>query len=109
MIFTKLTFGVSVQSFCAWGFRNVDFFSQVCAELKQAQAKLSQAEQSGSGQAAETERLQHKLRELELELARSGQSRNTNASLQEELQAERVRVISADKKVPQFSLNTEPT
>ncbi|XP_045552006.1 coiled-coil domain-containing protein 30 isoform X6 [Salmo salar] len=72
---------------------------KVCAELKQAQAKLSQAEQSGSGQAAETERLQHKLRELELELARSGQSRNTNASLQEELQAERVRVISADKKV----------
>ncbi|KAM9429368.1 uncharacterized protein ccdc30 isoform 4-T5 [Salvelinus alpinus] len=72
---------------------------KVCAELKQAQAKLSQAEQSGSGQAAETERLQHRLRELELELARSGQSRNTNASLQEELQAERVRVISADKKV----------
>ncbi|XP_029575538.1 coiled-coil domain-containing protein 30 isoform X3 [Salmo trutta] len=72
---------------------------KVCAELKQAQAKLSQAEQSGLGQAAETERLQHKLRELELELARSGQSRNTNASLQEELQAERVRVISADKKV----------
>ncbi|KAK6307968.1 hypothetical protein J4Q44_G00212390 [Coregonus suidteri] len=72
---------------------------KVCAELKQAQAKLSQAEQSGSGQAAETERLQHRLRELELELARSGQSRNTNASLQEELQAERARVISADKKV----------
>uniref|UniRef100_A0A8C8MJP3 Coiled-coil domain-containing protein 30 n=1 Tax=Oncorhynchus tshawytscha TaxID=74940 RepID=A0A8C8MJP3_ONCTS len=72
---------------------------KVCAELKQAQAKLSQAEKSGSGQAAEMERLQHRLRELELELARSGQSRNTNASLQEELQAERVRVISADKKV----------
>ncbi|XP_055748584.1 coiled-coil domain-containing protein 30 isoform X3 [Salvelinus fontinalis] len=72
---------------------------KVCAELKQAQAKLSQAEQSGSGQAAETERLQQRLRELELELARSGQSRNTNASLHEELQAERVRVISADKKV----------
>ncbi|XP_035596750.1 coiled-coil domain-containing protein 30 isoform X4 [Oncorhynchus keta] len=72
---------------------------KVCAELKQAQAKLSQAEQTGSGQAAEMERLQHRLRELELELARSGQSHNTNASLQEELQAERVRVISADKKV----------
>ncbi|XP_071021158.1 coiled-coil domain-containing protein 30 isoform X2 [Oncorhynchus clarkii lewisi] len=72
---------------------------KVCAELKQAQAKLFQAEKSGSGQAAEMERLQHRLRELELELARSGQSRNTNASLQEELQAERVRVISADKKV----------
>uniref|UniRef100_A0A4W5K6H5 Coiled-coil domain containing 30 n=1 Tax=Hucho hucho TaxID=62062 RepID=A0A4W5K6H5_9TELE len=72
---------------------------KVCAELKQAQAKLSQAEQSGSGQAAETERLQHRLRELELELARSEQSRNTTASLQEELQAERVRTISADKKV----------
>ncbi|XP_064779173.1 coiled-coil domain-containing protein 30 isoform X4 [Oncorhynchus masou masou] len=72
---------------------------KVCAELKQAQAKLSQAEKSGSGQAAEMERLQHRLRELELELARSGQSHNTNTSLQEELQAERVRVISADKKV----------
>ncbi|XP_010874004.2 coiled-coil domain-containing protein 30 isoform X2 [Esox lucius] len=72
---------------------------KVCAELKQAQTKLSQAEQNGSVQAAETERLQHRIRDLELELARSGQSQNTNASLQEELQAERARVIAADKKV----------
>lgn len=71
----------------------------MCAELKQAQTKQAQAEQSGQGQAAETERLQHRLRELELELARSGQSRNVNNSLQEELQVERARVITADKKV----------
>ncbi|KAL1021263.1 hypothetical protein UPYG_G00010900 [Umbra pygmaea] len=72
---------------------------KVCAELKQAQAKLSEAEQRGLGQAAEAERLQHRIREMDLELARNGQSRNTNASLQEELQAERARVIAADKKV----------
>ncbi|KAJ8016461.1 hypothetical protein DPEC_G00007440 [Dallia pectoralis] len=72
---------------------------KVCAELKQALAKLSQAEQNGSGKAEETERLQHRIRELELELARSGQTHNTNASLQGELQLERARVIAADKKV----------
>uniref|UniRef100_UPI003AB0784E coiled-coil domain-containing protein 30 n=1 Tax=Centroberyx gerrardi TaxID=166262 RepID=UPI003AB0784E len=72
---------------------------KLCAELKQAQTKLVQVEQSVQGQAAECERQQHRLRELELELARNATSRNTTTSLQEELQAERARLIAADKKV----------
>ncbi|XP_046896092.1 LOW QUALITY PROTEIN: trichohyalin [Hypomesus transpacificus] len=72
---------------------------KLCAELRQTQARQAQAEQGSQGQAAETERLQQRLRELQLELARSGHSLTTNASLQEELQAERARVIAADKKV----------
>ncbi|KAM3872406.1 uncharacterized protein ccdc30 [Diretmus argenteus] len=69
------------------------------AELKQAQTKLVQVEQSVQGQAADCERQQHRLRELELELARNATSRSTTTSLQEELQAERARLIAADKKV----------
>ncbi|XP_062316183.1 coiled-coil domain-containing protein 30 isoform X1 [Osmerus eperlanus] len=72
---------------------------KLCAELRQTQARQAQAEQGSQGQAAETERLQQRLRELQLELARSGHSLSTNASLQEELQAERARLIAADKKV----------
>ncbi|XP_071394462.1 coiled-coil domain-containing protein 30-like [Centroberyx affinis] len=72
---------------------------KLCAELKQAQTKLVQVEQSVQGQAVECERQQHRLRELELELARNATSRNTTTSLQEELQAERTRLIAADKKV----------
>lgn len=48
---------------------------------------------------AECERQQQRLRELELQLARSATSRNTTTNLQEELQAERDRLIAADKKV----------
>ncbi|XP_029910776.1 coiled-coil domain-containing protein 30 isoform X2 [Myripristis murdjan] len=72
---------------------------KLCAELKQAQAKLVQVELNVQSQTAECERQQHKLRELELELARNATSRNATTSLQEELQAERARLIAADKKV----------
>ncbi|KAL6482862.1 hypothetical protein MHYP_G00077340 [Metynnis hypsauchen] len=72
---------------------------KLCAELKQTQAKLAQVEASAEGQAAELEQLQQRTRELELELARSSQNRQTSCSLKEELNAERARVISADKKV----------
>lgn len=72
--------------------------AQVCAELRQAQAKRSQLEQSEHEQTAELERLQQKSRELELQLARSAQSRHSTSSLQEELCAERGRLITADKK-----------
>ncbi|XP_017565576.2 coiled-coil domain-containing protein 30 isoform X2 [Pygocentrus nattereri] len=72
---------------------------KLCAELKQTQAKLAQVETSAEGQAAELEHLQQRTRELDLELARSSQNRQTSCSLKEELNAERARVISADKKV----------
>lgn len=72
---------------------------KLCAELKQAQAKVSQQEGSAAGQVAELERLQQRARDLELEMARSAHNRQTNRSLMEELNSERARVIAADKKV----------
>ncbi|XP_068183849.1 coiled-coil domain-containing protein 30 isoform X2 [Antennarius striatus] len=72
---------------------------KLCAELKQVQAKLVQVEQSVHSQEAECERQQHKIRELELELARNSANHSATTSLQEDLQAERVRLIAADKKV----------
>ena len=74
-------------------------FLQLFAELKQTQTKLVQVEQRVHSQAAECERQQQKIRELELELARSCTNRSATTSLQEELQAERARLIAADKKV----------
>ncbi|XP_056097790.1 coiled-coil domain-containing protein 30 isoform X2 [Rhinichthys klamathensis goyatoka] len=72
---------------------------KLCAELKQAQAKVAQQEGSAAGQVAELERLQQRARDLELDMARSAQNRQTNRSLMEELNSERARVIAADKKV----------
>lgn len=72
---------------------------QLCAELKQVQTKLAQVEQSVNTQASECERQQQKIRDLELELARTSTSRTTTTSLQEELQAERARLIATDRKV----------
>ncbi|KAM4571011.1 uncharacterized protein ccdc30 [Fundulus diaphanus] len=69
------------------------------AELKQAQSKLVQLEQKLQTQDGECERQQQKVRELELQLIRSSTAGSTTASLQEELQAERARLIAADKKV----------
>lgn len=74
-------------------------FLQLCAELKQVQTKLVQVEQSVYTQTAECERQQQKIRELELELARNCTNRSATTSLQEDLQAERARLIAADKKV----------
>lgn len=50
-------------------------------------------------QAEECERHQHKIRELEVELARNLTNHSATTSLQEDLQAERTRLIAADKKV----------
>ncbi|XP_049921851.1 coiled-coil domain-containing protein 30 isoform X2 [Epinephelus moara] len=72
---------------------------KLCAELKQVQTKLVHLEQSVHTHAAECERQQQRIRELELELARNSTNRSTTTSLQEDLQAERTRVIAADKKV----------
>ncbi|XP_070823886.1 coiled-coil domain-containing protein 30 isoform X6 [Chaetodon trifascialis] len=71
---------------------------KVCAELKQVQTKLVQVEQSVHTQEAECERQQQKIKELELELARNSTNRSATTSLQEDLQAERARLIAADKK-----------
>ncbi|XP_029995426.1 coiled-coil domain-containing protein 30 isoform X2 [Sphaeramia orbicularis] len=72
---------------------------KLCAELKQVQTKLVNVEQSVQTLASECERQQQRIRELELELARNSSNRSTNTSLQEDLQAERARLIAADKKV----------
>lgn len=74
-------------------------FIQLGAELKQVQTKLVQVEQSLHTQVAECERHQLKIRELEVELARNLTNHSATTSLQEDLQAERVRLIAADKKV----------
>uniref|UniRef100_A0A3B4FND3 Coiled-coil domain-containing protein 30-like n=1 Tax=Pundamilia nyererei TaxID=303518 RepID=A0A3B4FND3_9CICH len=72
---------------------------KLSAEVKQVQTKLVQMEQKVTGQAAECEHQQQKIRQLELELARSSANRNATTSLQGDLQAERARLIAADKKV----------
>ncbi|XP_026187368.1 coiled-coil domain-containing protein 30 isoform X3 [Mastacembelus armatus] len=72
---------------------------KLCAEVKQVQTKLVLLEQSVQTQATECERQQQKIRELELELARNSTNRTATTSLQEDLQAERMRLIAADKKV----------
>ncbi|CAL8319037.1 unnamed protein product [Merluccius merluccius] len=72
---------------------------KLCAEVKQTAARLLQVEQKLQGLSCECERQQQRLREQELELARSSTTRSTTSSLQEELQAERARLIAADKKV----------
>nr|XP_015192274.1 PREDICTED: coiled-coil domain-containing protein 30 isoform X3 [Lepisosteus oculatus] len=72
---------------------------RVCAELKQAQARLTQLEQSSASLGGELERVQQRARELELEMARGCQSRQAQHSLEEELCSERARLLAADKKV----------
>lgn len=80
------------------------FLLQLCAELKQVQNKLAQVELSVNTQVAECESQQLKIRELELELARNSTNRSATTSLQEDLQAEKERLIAADKKVSARSL-----
>ncbi|XP_071059726.1 coiled-coil domain-containing protein 30 isoform X2 [Pseudochaenichthys georgianus] len=72
---------------------------KLCAELKQLQTKLVQLEQCVHSQAAECERQQQRIRELEIELARNSTNRSATTSLQEDLQNERTRLIVTDKKV----------
>ncbi|XP_016373504.1 coiled-coil domain-containing protein 30-like isoform X1 [Sinocyclocheilus rhinocerous] len=82
---------------------------KLCAELKQAQAKVAQLEGSATGHVAELERLQQRVRDLELEVARSARNRQTNSSLMEELNSERARVIAADKKVVELQQQLKNT
>ncbi|KAM8862397.1 uncharacterized protein ccdc30 isoform 2-T2 [Spinachia spinachia] len=77
---------------------------KLCADLKQVQTKLAQVEQSLHTEAAEGERQQQKIRQLELELARTATNHTTTNTLQEDLQAERAQLIAADKKVLELQL-----
>ncbi|XP_028309160.1 coiled-coil domain-containing protein 30 isoform X2 [Gouania willdenowi] len=72
---------------------------KLSAELKQIQTKLVHVEQKFQTQVTEIERQQQKIRELELELARTSTNHSATTSLQEDLQAERARLIAADEKV----------
>ncbi|XP_037130409.1 trichohyalin isoform X4 [Syngnathus acus] len=82
---------------------------KISAELNQAQTKLAQVEQSLHTQMAASERQQQRIRELELELARNSANRSVAKSLQEELQAERAKVITADKKVVELQQQLKTT
>ncbi|XP_077370734.1 uncharacterized protein ccdc30 isoform X2 [Festucalex cinctus] len=82
---------------------------KLSAELNQAQTKLAQVEQSLQTQMASSERQQQRIRELELELAHNSATRSVANSLQEELQAERARVITADKKVVELQQQLKTT
>ncbi|XP_034029100.1 coiled-coil domain-containing protein 30 isoform X2 [Thalassophryne amazonica] len=82
---------------------------KLSAELKQVQTKLAQAEQRVQTQVADIERQQHRIRDLELELVRSSTTRSSTTSLQEELQAERARLIAADKKVLELQQQLKST
>lgn len=82
---------------------------KLCAELKQAQAKVAQLEGSAAGQMVELERLKQRVRDLELEVARSVQNRQTNSSLMEDLNSERARVIAVDKRVVELQQQLKNT
>ncbi|CAF96642.1 unnamed protein product [Tetraodon nigroviridis] len=71
---------------------------KLSAELKQAIAKLHQAEGSVQGHLSEGERQQQRIRELELELADSSTKQSVLSSLQEELQTERAKLAAANRK-----------
>ncbi|XP_048873273.1 coiled-coil domain-containing protein 30 isoform X2 [Brienomyrus brachyistius] len=72
---------------------------KLCAELKHAQNKGIQMEQNVATQTTEVDRLQQRVRELELEVIRNSHAQQTHTGLQEELNAERARLNAADKKV----------
>nr|XP_061802789.1 coiled-coil domain-containing protein 30-like [Nerophis lumbriciformis] len=82
---------------------------KLSAELNQLQTKMIQMEQSLHTQTTGSERHQQRIRELELELACNDANRNTTKGLQEELQAERARVNTADKKVVELQQQLNAT
>ncbi|XP_051947600.1 coiled-coil domain-containing protein 30 isoform X1 [Xyrauchen texanus] len=82
---------------------------KLCAELKRSQAKVAQLEGSTAGQVVELAKLQQRARDLELEVVKSGQNKQTNSSLMEELNAERAHVIATDKKVVELQQQLKNT
>lgn len=74
-------------------------FPQLSAELKQAQTKLHQGEETIHSHLSECERQRQKIRELEAELADYSTKRSLIGSLQGELQTERGQLTAANNKV----------
>lgn len=74
-------------------------FPQLSAELKQAQTKLHQAEETIHSHLSQCEHQRQKIRELEAELANNSTKRSLIGSLQVELQTERGQLTAANKKV----------
>lgn len=74
-------------------------FPQLSAELKQAQTKLHQGEETIHSHLSECERQRQKIRELEAELVDNSTNRSLIGSLQVELQTERGQLTAANKKV----------
>lgn len=75
------------------------FFPQLSAELKQAQTKLHQGEETIHSHLSECEHQRQKIRELEAELVDNSTKGNLIGSLQVELQTERGQLTAANKKV----------
>lgn len=74
-------------------------FPQLSAELKQAQTKLHQGEETIYSHRSKCERQQQKIGELESELADSSTKLCVISGLQVELQTERGQLTAANKKV----------
>ncbi|XP_052647853.1 coiled-coil domain-containing protein 30 isoform X6 [Harpia harpyja] len=73
--------------------------TKVKAELKQAQAKLSDTTETCSSLSAQWEKSQQKVKELEQELLKCSQADKLQSSLQEKLAQEKSKVCEAQKKI----------
>ncbi|KAM6116659.1 LOW QUALITY PROTEIN: uncharacterized protein FYN12_010816 [Phoenicopterus ruber ruber] len=82
--------------------------TKVKAELKQAQAKLSDTTETCSSLSAQWEKSQQKVKELEQELLKCSQT-DKQSSLQEKLAQEKSKVCEAQKKISklQQKLNSQ--
>ncbi|KAF3697271.1 Coiled-coil domain-containing protein 30 Prefoldin subunit 6-like protein [Channa argus] len=74
-------------------------YFKLCEQLQQAQAKLTEVEQSVHIQAAELENNQQKMSDLQLEMARNSTNCSAFANLQKDLQADRSKLTAVDKRV----------
>ncbi|XP_040443061.1 coiled-coil domain-containing protein 30 isoform X7 [Falco naumanni] len=73
--------------------------TKVKAELKQAQAKLSDTTETCSSLSAQWEKSQQKVKELEQELLKCSQADKLQSGLQEKLAQEKSKVREAQKKI----------
>ncbi|NXL53806.1 CCD30 protein, partial [Podilymbus podiceps] len=73
--------------------------TKIKAELKQAQAKVSDTTETCSSLSAQWEKSQQKVKELEQELLKCSQADKLQSSLQEKLAQEKSKVCEAQKKI----------
>ncbi|XP_075288154.1 coiled-coil domain-containing protein 30-like [Opisthocomus hoazin] len=73
--------------------------TKVKAELKQAQAKLSDTTETCSSLSAQWEKSQQKVKELEQELLKCSQADEVQSGLQEKLAQEKSKACEAQKKI----------